>query len=67
MSEEAENVIEDLFEEPDDEEAYDTLENIELQSEELAKYGKKKDKNENVRQKFDSAEYMMRKEQTEKK
>ena len=36
--------------------------NIEEQSEEVSKYGKKKEKTEPARQKFDSAEYMMKKE-----
>lgn len=67
MSEEVENYIEDFVEEPEDGEAFDALDNIELQSEELAKYGKKKEKSENVRQKFDSAEYMMKKEKDEHK
>lgn len=68
MSEEPENIIEDIIEEPEDgEEALDVLDNIELQSKELAKFGKKKEKSENIRQKFDSAEYMMKKEKEEKK
>ena len=67
MSEEPENYIEDFIDEQEDEEAFDILDNIELQSEELAKYGKKKEKTENVRQKFDSAEYMMKKEKDEHK
>jgi hypothetical protein len=67
MSEETENYIEDFIDEPEDEEGLDALDNIELQSEELAKYGKKKEKSENVRQKFDSAEYMMNKEKDEHK
>ena len=61
MSDEGENIIEDFVEEPDDD-GFSALDNIELQSDELAKYGKKKEKNENVRQKFDSAEYMMKKQ-----
>lgn len=67
MSEEVENYIEDFIEEPEDGEAFDALDNIEIQSEELAKYGKKKEKTQNVRQKFDSAEYMMEKQQAEQK
>jgi hypothetical protein len=66
MSEEPENIIEDFIDEPEDGEGYDALDNIELQSEELAKYGKKKERNENLRQKFDSAEYMMKKEKHDK-
>ncbi len=68
MSDEPENYIEDFVDEGEDEgEAYDAMDNIELQSEELAKYGKKKEKSENVRQKFDSAEYMMKKEKDDHK
>jgi replicative superfamily II helicase len=67
MSEEPENYIEDFVEEPEDEEDFNALDNIEMQSDEVAKYGKKKEKNENLRQKFDSAEYMMKKEQAEHK
>lgn len=67
MSEEPENIIEDFIEETEDADGFDALDNIEMQSAELAKYGKKKEKNENVRQKFDSAEYMMKKEKDEKK
>lgn len=67
MSEEPETYIEDFIEEPEDDEAYDALDNIELQSEELAKYGKKKEKTERNRQKFDSAEYMMKKEKDDHK
>jgi hypothetical protein len=67
MTEEPENIIEDFIEEPEDGDGFDALDNIEMQSEELAKCGKKKGKTENVRQKFDSAEYMMKKEKDEKK
>ena len=68
MSEEPENVIKDFIEEePEDWESLDTLDKIEIQSKELGKYGKKKEKTENTRQKFDSAEYMMKKEKEGKK
>lgn len=67
MSEEpSNNVIEDFIVDEEEGEAF-SIENIEMQSEELAKYGKKKEKGENVRQKFDSAEYMMKKQKDEKK
>jgi len=45
MSEQQENYIEDFIEEPEEEgDGFETMNNIELQSEEIAKLGKKKGK-----------------------